>query len=132
MSRFHVDIVAPNALVSGDGDPREAFERIWREIPKERPRRLWWFLPERGLFVKGRLAAPELSLRRLVRSRRLAAEVETLERFAARGAPVPRVFAHGHEQRRGFHVRSWVVLEHFGQVVDLEHYLALLPEERRA
>jgi len=123
MPRYDVEILQPTALLPEVGDARATFERIWDGIPKNRPRRLWHFLPELGLFVKGRAARWNLSRANYMRSRRILTERVALAGLAACGLPVPEVVAVGAEWRAGISTRSWLVLRLLEKVVDLESYL---------
>lgn len=123
MARYHVEIVQPTSLLETVPDPEQTFERIWDMIPMDRPKRLWRFLPELGLFIKGRKADLSYSRKNLVRSRRIATEITALEAFAERGLPVPEIVAWGSERRRGISTRSFLMLRLFENVIDLERYL---------
>ena len=123
MPRYHVEILQPTSLLSEVGNAQASFERIWAGIPKNRPRRLWHFLPEQGLFVKGRMARWNLSRSNYMRSRRLFTERRALAGLAALGLPVPEVVAVGVERRAGIATRSWLMLRLFEHAVDLERYL---------
>ncbi len=123
MPRYRVEILQPTALLPEVGEARATFERIWDGIPKDRPRRLWHFLPEQGLFVKGRAARWNLSRANFMRSRRILTERRALAGLAALGLPVPEVLAVGVEWRAGIATRSWLVLRLFEHVMDLESYL---------
>jgi tRNA A-37 threonylcarbamoyl transferase component Bud32 len=131
MVRFHVEIVQPTPLLKTVADPCEVFERIWAMIPKDRPKRLWKFMPEQGLFIKGRTAEVSFSRKNLVRSRRIATEIKALAGFAERGLPVPEVVAWGSERRLGIATRSFLVLRLFVNVIDLERYLLEEPDVDR-
>jgi len=123
MVRFQIEIVQSTPLLGSAPDPAAAFERIWEMIPKDRPKRLWKFMPEEGLFIKGRTAQVNFSRKNFVRSRRITTEVRALHAFAERGLPVPEIVAWGTEHQAGLATRSFLILRLFDGVVDLERYL---------
>jgi tRNA A-37 threonylcarbamoyl transferase component Bud32 len=135
MVRFHVEIVQPSPLLPEEtgpvSDAHEAFERIWEMIPKNRPKRLWGFFPEMGLFIKGRTAEVSLSRKNYVRSRRIATEITALAGFRSRGLPVPEVVAWGTERTMGITTRAFLMLRLFDNVIDFERYLLDDPDSDR-
>lgn len=123
MVSYHVEFLQPTTLIEERLDSRQAFEQIWSLIPKDRPRRLWGFLPERGVFIKGATATLRLSRRNLRHSRCITTETRAIAGFRRCGLPVPEILGWGVEQQFGLTTRSFLIERLLTDVVDLQSFL---------
>ncbi|GJM20582.1 MAG: hypothetical protein DHS20C15_04970 [Planctomycetota bacterium] len=124
MTSYRVEVLEATSLFSPHDDPAAAFERVWKLIPKDRPKRLWGFLDaDGGLFVKGLRSLRRNALRSFSEGQRTRRERWHLARMAERGLPVPRLMAYGQESRAGFPVRSFLVEQLLRDTVDLDTWL---------
>lgn len=112
MRRFHVEVLHPTSLLSGDEDQRVAFESIWPRIGVTREH---WTRPilidsDGGLFIKGAQVKVVTHRQQWMRRWHMRREFQNLVALQRFQLEIPEPIAWGWETIWGLPLRSFLVL----------------------